>query len=164
MRAVRDEILDPTRFRARGREILPLRHVPQQRMRTVATRIDDADSDSRPAEAAAGRVDPHQALTPALQSRGRKVGKELAQGSQPDGVDTGAQARRRDDTIPMIGSRPDEQYLHRLDRSSEEGNSRRSGFVRQGLSGQSASVDDDCSFGERLIAFANNPNRNLGRN
>src|SRR5947207_12711698 len=62
----------------------------------------------------------------------------------------------------MIGGGPDEQRLDRLDRASEEGESRGSGLVRERLGRQAACIDDYRRPGERLIALADYANGNLG--
>src|SRR5579872_1023134 len=165
--AVCQRVLCPAVVGGAGSEVLALRDVVQQRMRGIATRIDDADPHAAPREAPGGRVDAHQTLPPAKQPLLGKIGIELPERAQPDGIDAAAEARRADDAVPVVRCRPDEDRLDRIDGAAEETEARGSVLVRDRLGGQtcrkSADVDHHGRAGERRLALADHPDGHLTR-
>ena len=89
---------------------------------------------------------------------------KLRERPQPHRIRAGAEARRTEQAIPVVGGSPDEQRLDCLDRPPEESDARGPRIVGERLRGESASFDDHDRAGKRLIALADHANGYIGCN
>src|SRR5260370_30869242 len=144
------------------REVLAVDDMAQRRKGIVAARIDDADANSSAGQAT-GRIDPHEALAPldhALAKLAGEIWKCLRQWPQFDrGGAALVQLGSQDEPLPIIRLRPDIECLHRLSPAAEQAEPRGTGLVSDGLDGKSWPVDDHRRPGERLIALADDAQR-----